>query len=379
MSVVRADGIRGYRELAAELGGDVDALLADAHIAPEALDDPETFLPYLSVIRLLETTARALACPDFGLRLSQRQDIGILGPLAVAMQNSATLGEALVCASRYIFVHSPAIGYAARPSAHDGRVLVDFELLLARTPPAAQVTELSIGVGARVVQLLGEGRARVANVRFPHAPRSPLATYRAYFGTSVTFGAACAGYELREADLALPIRSGSRVLRELAEEYLELHYAAPHTAFAGVVRGVVWRSLGTGCCSCEDVAAALAVHPRTLQRRLRAEGTSFERIKDEARADLARRYLEQHELPLTQVAALLDYSEQSALTRSCRRWFGRPPRALRAQLLAGGSAPVGGPPAAGRERARHGASGRSRYSARTLRATVRRKYPIDTA
>ncbi len=335
MSVVRAEGVRGYRELAAELGGDVDALLADAHIAPAALDDPEAFLPYASVIRLLETTARALDCPDFGLRLSQRQDIGILGPLAVAMQNSATLGEALTCASRYIFVHSPAIGFSVRPSAREGCVLVVFELMLERVPPAAQVTELSIGLAARVVLLLGEGRVRVASVRFPHARRAPLAIYRAHFGAPVTFGADCAGYELREADLALPIRSGSRVLRELAEEYLELHYAAPHTAFAGIVRGVVWRSLGTGCCSCEDVAAALAVHPRTLQRRLREEDTSFEHIKDQARADLARRYLEQRELPLTQIAALLDYSEQSALTRSCRRWFGRPPRALRAHFVAG--------------------------------------------
>ena len=335
MSVVRADGIRGYRELAAELGGDVDALLAGAHIAPAALDDPETFLPYVSVIRLLETTARALECPDFGLRLSQRQDIGILGPLAVAMQNSATLGEALACASRYIFVHSPAIGYSVRPSASEGRLLVVFELLIERVPPAAQVTELSVGVAARVALLLSEGRVHVASVRFPHARRSPLATYRAHFDSPVTFGADCAGFELREADLASPIRSGSRALREIANEYLELHYAAPHTAFAGIVRGVVWRSLGTGCCSGEDVAAALAVHPRTLQRRLRAEGTSFERIKDEVRADLAHRYLEQRELPLTQVAALLDSSEQSALTRSCRRWYGQPPRALRAQLIAG--------------------------------------------
>ncbi len=337
MSVVRADGIRGYRELAAELGGDVDALLAEARIAPEALDDPETFLPYVCVIRLLENTARALDCPDFGLRLSQRQDIGILGPLAVAMQNSATLGEALTCASRYIFVHSPAIAYSAQPSATEGRLLVVFDLLLERLPPAAQVTELSLGVAARVLQLLGEGRARMASVRFPHPRRAPLAAYRAHFEAPVRFDADCAGYELREADLALPIHSGSRVLRELAEEYLELHYAAPHTAFAGVVRSVVWRSLGTGCSGCDDVAAALAVHPRTLQRRLRAEGTSFERIKDDARSALARRYLEQQELPLTQVAALLDYSEQSALTRSCRRWYGRPPRAVRARLLSDAS------------------------------------------
>ena len=63
------------------------------------------------------------------------------------------------------------------------------------------------------------------------------------------------------------------------------------------------------------------MHPRTLQRRLREEGTTFEDIKDEARRDLAQRYLAHPDVPLAQVTAVLDYSEQSALTRSCQRWF----------------------------------------------------------
>ena len=67
------------------------------------------------------------------------------------------------------------------------------------------------------------------------------------------------------------------------------------------------------------------MHPRTLQRRAR-EGTTFEAIKDEVRRDLAQQYLSQPELPLTQITALLGYSEQSAFGRSCRRWFDMTPR-----------------------------------------------------
>jgi AraC-like DNA-binding protein len=83
------------------------------------------------------------------------------------------------------------------------------------------------------------------------------------------------------------------------------------------------------------VADALSMHPRTLQRRLRELGTTFEDIKDEARRDLAHRYLAHRDVPLAQVTALLDYSEQSALTRSCHRWFGATPRVLRASLSSG--------------------------------------------
>lgn len=100
-----------------------------------------------------------------------------------------------------------------------------------------------------------------------------------------------------------------------------------------IFRGLV-RSLGTARSTCLDVASALALHPRTLQRRLRAEGASFEELLDEVRSDLASRYLEQANLPISQVASLLDYGEQSALTRSCKRWFSRSPRSLGAELLA---------------------------------------------
>jgi AraC-like DNA-binding protein len=77
------------------------------------------------------------------------------------------------------------------------------------------------------------------------------------------------------------------------------------------------------------------MHPRTLQRRLKEEGTTFEEIKDEVRRDMAERYLSQTEMPLAQVTALLDYSEQSALGRSCRRWFHTTPRDFRNQLASG--------------------------------------------
>lgn len=338
MSLLRAQALRGYPELVAELGGDVGALLDWARIPVAALEQAHAFVPYGAVIRLLERSAAELRCPDFGLRLSRRQDIGILGPLAVAMRNSATVGEAMACASRYIFVHSPAISFSAQPADREHHVLVVFEILLDRSARPVQATELSVGLAARVIALLAEGRHRLLGVRFPHARVAPLESYREHFAAPVCFGSDCSALELAESDLALPIRSGSPELRELAENYLELHYPTSQTPFAVRVHRVVRRSLGTGASACVDVSSALALHPRTLQRRLREEGTSFDEIKDRVRAELARGYLAQRELPLTQVAALLDYTEQSAFTRSCKRWFGEGPRALRSQPGSGANA-----------------------------------------
>jgi AraC-like DNA-binding protein len=335
MTMVQASALSGYRELVAELGGQAEPLLARLRIAPAALDEPQGFVSYGSLIRLLEASAAELDCKDFGLRLSTRQDIGILGPLGVAVRNCETLGEAMQCASRYMFVHSPAISFTPQAAEESDRRLLVFQILLDKIGPATQVTELSIGLAARIIEMLTQKAHTLLGVRFSHPPCAPISSYRAHFTSPVSFSSEVSAIEIDASDLELAIRDASSQLRALAEDYLDLRHADPRTPLSIRARLVIQRSLGTGAASCEDVSSAFAVHPRTLQRQLKREGTTFERLKDEARAELARGYIANRDLPLSHVAALLDYSEQSALTRSCRRWFGRTPRRLRTELSSG--------------------------------------------
>ncbi|HWO08502.1 MAG TPA: helix-turn-helix transcriptional regulator, partial [Polyangiaceae bacterium] len=77
------------------------------------------------------------------------------------------------------------------------------------------------------------------------------------------------------------------------------------------------------------IARRLGLGERTLQRRLRDEGTSFAALLDEARAELARSYLGDSKLAIFEVAYLLGYSEPSAFNRAFRRWTGKSPREYR--------------------------------------------------
>jgi AraC-like DNA-binding protein len=315
--------------LVSELGGEPADLLRRFRISPALLDDPQAFLSYASLIALLEASARELDCPDFGLRLSKRQDIGILGPLGVAVRNCDNLGDAMQTASRYMFVHSPAISFTPQLVEATGRVRLVFRILLDRIGRAVQVTELSVGLAARTVTLLAASPRALRAVRFAHPRSAPLHVYEDHFEAPVVFDEDDAAIELDAGFLAHPIRDARHELRELAEDYLAAHHDDLGTPLSIRVKLVVQRSLGTGSTSCADVASAFAMHPRTLQRQLRLEGTTFETLKDEARAELARGYLADDRLPMSQIAALLDYTEQSALSRSCRRWFDKSPRELR--------------------------------------------------
>ncbi len=110
--MVQAQSLRGYRELVSDLGGNPTRLLRKAGVDPSTLNQLTAFIGFDILADLLELSATELACPDFGLRLAERQDIGILDTLAVAIRYSATVGEAAQCASKYLPVYTGALVFA---------------------------------------------------------------------------------------------------------------------------------------------------------------------------------------------------------------------------------------------------------------------------
>jgi AraC-like DNA-binding protein len=333
-AMVQAQSLRGYQELVGDLGGNPTRLLQQAGIDPAALKGLTAFISFEAVTDLLERSAAQLRCPDFGLRLAERQDIGILGTLAVAMRYSATVGEAMQCVSKYFEVYNAAFAFTITNGEPRGNARLEFELLPGRVSGWTQAAEHGIGLTWRIVTLLSEGRCHLDQVWFPHVAVATEAMYRARFNAPLVFGAGQAALAVAETDLKLPITGNIQELHDVAIRYLESQLSKGRTTLTGRVRHAVEVLLGIGTCSQGEVARELDMHPRTLQRRMREERTTFEAIKDEVRRDFAQRYLSQPDLPLTQITALLGYSEQSAFGRSCRRWFDMTPRQTRARLLA---------------------------------------------
>jgi AraC-like DNA-binding protein len=337
--MVQAQSLRGYPELVKDLGGSPARLLRRAGIDPAALNQLTAFISFESLIELLEHSAADLGCPDFGLRLAERQDIGILGTLAVAMRYATTVGEAMRCASKYLQVYNDAVAFTVNTEQRRGQARLLFKDLVAHAPRWRQTAEHGIGLTSRIMTLLSEGACQLQQVWIPHPPLASEAAYRSRFDAPLTFQADRLGLAYAARDLNRPISEQNQLLHDLATSHLDSQLPRGRTPFTTQVRQATEALLGTGTCGHRQVANALYMHPRTMQRRLNDEGTTFEEIKDDARRDLAERYLSHPDLPLTQVTALLDYSEQSAFGRSCRRWFHVSPRELRNRLTSDATAP----------------------------------------
>ncbi|MBB3018772.1 AraC-like DNA-binding protein [Microvirga lupini] len=84
-------------------------------------------------------------------------------------------------------------------------------------------------------------------------------------------------------------------------------------------------------CSAATVARLFSMHRRTLNRHLRTEGHAFRQVANEVRFEIACQLLQNTDMGLSQIAAVMRYSELSAFTRAFRRWSGQTPSAWRAR------------------------------------------------
>jgi AraC-like DNA-binding protein len=329
MSVVRGTALSNYPGLVAELGGDPASLLRAAGIRGPDAGNYDAFIPYRAAIQAIESAAQSTDTPDFGRRLAQRQGIEILGPVGVAARTAATVADALRIFSTYMAAYSPVIGIRVAPMTDPQRSFLTIEFLLDRPPPHPQTTELSLGVSLRVFRLLMGADYGPLSVHLPHEPLTPKPDYVRYFGCTPHFAAGTAGFTVRTADLGRPLNRDDVAHRAVVDY---LNGITPRDAgTVESVRTIVRQLLPTGAATLDLVADQFNLHPKTLQRRLAQEDTTFAALVDQVRKDAAERYLRNTSISLTHLTRELGYAEQSVLTRSCKRWFGAGPAAYRNQ------------------------------------------------
>ncbi|MCB2059213.1 MAG: AraC family transcriptional regulator ligand-binding domain-containing protein [Novosphingobium sp.] len=328
--LVHARLLRFFPELVEELGGSLPGLLASAEVGMDTLAGDAPGITYRQAIHLMELAAQELDCPDFGMRLAEKQSGGgAYGPLGQVMRNSKSFGDALTYVSRHSYAHSLAARVWLRRLPSESAVFSGHDILLDNIANRAQAMEQILLIGHLEAMELTGGYARARRVHFRHQPVSASRDYRRYFGCEVRFGEPADGLVFSERDLACPIADPDADAFADVTAYIDRHFTRHRPPLHAETRGVIMRRLASGQCTNEAVAGELNLHLRTLHRRLRAEGTSFQQVKDEVRRDVMLYYVRQTTLDFARISEMLGFAEQSIMTRRCNRWFSMSPTRLR--------------------------------------------------
>lgn len=253
--------------------------------------------------------------------------VGVLGYLVLA---SETLSEALQAYQRY-----EKLFYGADlAEVH----VTGSEIELRWTPREGLNDSLHDACGlAALVTFMQEQVAEppppsLIGFTFP-APADPaeLRAYSEFFRCPVRFGDSHVRIRFPLAYLGLPMLHSDPGLRLLLDQQARALLAAMPSpdAFDQALQQTLLKLLPEGQASIARTASVLHVSVRTLQRRLDARGLSWQQMLDRSREELARQYLTDAGLALTDIALLLGFSEQSAFTRAFKRWTGQTPAQLR--------------------------------------------------
>lgn len=327
---VRASVLRGLSELVSGVGGAGPELLASYGFDEAKIAEGNSFVSLRLVERVFEEAASRFTLPDLGLRMAAQQDLHMLGPLAIAMENSRTIGEAVECASRYLFVYSPAVSLEETEDPLGSPGVVGLRYTSTTMNASPQTIDFGIGIVHRVLTLInGDAPYGLRSVQLPHARLAPERAYRDYFGAEVRFDCPSAVLRVSSRLFSMPVSGGNDLLRDIAIHYLDTHFGHQNVPISDLVAAILSEQLGPDSPDLPKVARLLSLHPRSLQRALSEEGTTFTGVVDRVRRSQALDLITTTGLSFAQIAARLSMREQSSLTRAVRRWFGTSPSGLR--------------------------------------------------
>jgi AraC-like DNA-binding protein len=206
--------------------------------------------------------------------------------------------------------------------------------------PAA--TDFGLAIIVRMCRLtLGDFLAPVSVDMERPEPREP-GRWEYQFAAPVHFAATSNCIRWSRADIVEPLVTGDPMLARVNDEQTQAYIDSflSHSVARDVVAKII-ECLPDGPPEQSEIAEALHMSNRTLQRKLREEGTSFLDLLRDTRLQLAQRYLQTPGRSVVETAYLLGFSEPSTFSRAFKRWTGQSPADYRATAARGESLPLG--------------------------------------
>ncbi|MGA8616192.1 MAG: AraC family transcriptional regulator ligand-binding domain-containing protein [Xanthobacteraceae bacterium] len=312
-------------------GVEVASLLEQAGLTLREIEDRNARIGVVNQIKFVGLVATALGDELLGFHLADDFDFREIGLLYYVAASADTLGTALARLERYVKIQNDGVRFEVlkRRSIH----------LRLHYTGVARYTDVH-QIGCMIALMIRIGRRLTGStlkptvVRIVHHIHRGKSELEKFLDADVEDGARVDEIELPAASWDLPIISADPYLHRLCVQSCEEALARRRSKASPLkvqVENAIAALLPHGQARHHLVAAELGMSPRTLTRRLAAEGSSFADVLGEVRTALARRYIADRTLPISQIAWLLGYAEVSGFTRAFQRWTGMVPSAARAQ------------------------------------------------
>lgn len=307
------DGMQLYREAG------LDASLVNA---------PRARYPFDRVASVWARAAEQSGRPRLGLELAQFYRPTDFYGLAVVFLASPDLHKGLERIVRYYKVINTAL--ALRLEKGPDHLDLVCAPVSGENDLVAVVQDARAAIIVDLCRTAASGVLDPRKVEFTYPRPADTSEHTAMFRCPVAFGARQWRISFHRADLDRPFLAENRDLARANDRVLdEMVRDLRQDDLVSRVKLAMVEDLPSGTPSEEAIAKDVAMSTRSLQRRLREEGTSFSALLTAVRRELAERYVRERRLPVTEISYMLGFSDVSSFSRAFKRWTGRSPAALR--------------------------------------------------
>ncbi len=304
-------------------------ILKEVGLDRRRLSGTEARIPFPKFAALLDAAAGHLGDPEFGLHFGSNLDPKDAGAVAYVAANSADLAAATDNFITYLHTINEAI--SVRQDIGRDQTVLTLEVADPKVPHHRQSQEYFFGGALKLKRFLVGHRIFPLWVEFSHERDQNLDEIRRSFGCPVAFGKARNAMAFSAADRGLPCKNADPRLLEILKEHCEAQLASlkTHTDLKEQVKHLITQGLTAGNVSVKSVARDLGMSERSFARRLAEQGTSFGKLLNDVRCQLAKLYLADPGVRTNQIAYMLGYSEPAAFTAAFSRWTGQSPTLYR--------------------------------------------------
>lgn len=326
-------------DLAMSKGADAGSLAERSELDVQLLANPDNRVPY-RVFKALMLNAKAFSNdPASGLHFGEEPVFANMSIVGLIYHSAATMGEAFHQMNRFARLTIEAEGHDVSNRFELKKIGDDLWLEDQRQNPN-DFPELTESTFARFIcetaRHFGEAPFAIF-VHFTHAEPEYRAEYDRIMKVPISFGSDSNAICIHESWLSIRTHVENRYVFGIFSDRADALLAEMRKAETtkGRVESLLMPILHTGNLGMNQIAAKLGLSRVSLYRRLKAEGTTFEKILDDLRLKLALHYLASKKTSVNEVAYLVGFSDPAVFSRAFKHWTGTSPSIVTSKAVSG--------------------------------------------
>ncbi len=309
-------------------GVNINDLLTSLDIDPDIMDSPDNRISAVQLHKILETSVLTTGNEFFGLFAGEIFN-GLSNILGFVLLNCRNIGEAIekYCCYQKVYDETCHLKFNVR----DDFAVLNIKFFNEAFDFDRQMADFRIAGILKYFKVLSGRTVRLKEAHFRHSAPENVLEYKRIFDCTLEFNSSFNGIVFNkifaDSTTLQPNKNLLLIFEQISRKIMGKN--STQNSYTDRVRQIIVKSLDGNVPTIEQVSKTLQIGMRSLQSKLKSENTTFSKILDEVRRDVAFEYLKDINTTISEISYLLGFSEPSVFHRCFKRWSDHTPKSYR--------------------------------------------------